>query len=589
VAKARLYITGLGMYAATVNGQPVGDAVLEPGQTTYSAEVDYRTYDLTRTLTGGTDVLGLETGSGAYQRVKTPGRYFFGGRLEQYTVFGEPRVIAQLEITYADGRRQTIASDDSWRTAVGPRTFSSWWSGEEYDARRSDRAPDAAAKLDGAGWQEAGLVARSSTTTPTDTTPLKANPRPPVTVTDTIQPKQITPIGNGSYILDFGANRSGWPAVHASGPAGRTITMIPSELLNDDGSLNVASTGAGPDSQIAYRYTFAGTGEETWHPQFTYSGFRYLQVDGLSSPPDKDTVTMQVTYTSNAPASSFESSNELLGVPTPATNSRTSTRCSRTTTCRPTSRNMATAQRQPGDEFPGLIANIAPEFHRVAPVRLQFPQGTIEFLDEVNWGGAIIRIPWQLYLTYGDTRTMAAYYDNMVKWLDYEAANKAANNGDIPGLGDWSATDNTTPMQLAIIAGYYTAANDMSKIAGVLGKTGDQAKYSALAQQLSAEFKRQPHGSRLRLPRQQWPHDAGRELQRLRLAEPPLPRAGGVVVHPQRGREPAAGGLRGLSRTRDRPGTARGERALASPSRQRQPGGQHRPVAGGAFDPQRTA
>ncbi|WP_410668101.1 alpha-L-rhamnosidase C-terminal domain-containing protein [Amycolatopsis sp. cmx-4-68] len=117
-----------------------------------------------------------------------------------------------------------------------------------------------------------------------------------------------------------------------------------------------------------------------------------------------------------------------------------------------------------------------------------YPQGTIEFLDEVNWGGAIIRIPWQLYLTYGDTRTMTTYYDNMVAWLDYEAANKAANNGDIPGLGDWSATDNTTPMQLPITAGYYTAASTMADIAKVLGKADDHAKYTALATQLAAEF-----------------------------------------------------------------------------------------------------
>src|SRR6476620_8327101 len=92
-------------------------------------------------------------------------------------------------------------------------------------------------------------------------------------------------------------------------------------------------------------------------------------------------------------------------------------------------RNMATAQRKPGDESPGLIANIAPEFHRVRPTRLNGRQGVIEFLAEVNGGGAVIRIPWKLCEVYGDTRTMERYYPNMVAWLDYEAANKAANKG----------------------------------------------------------------------------------------------------------------------------------------------------------------
>ncbi|MEW1775552.1 family 78 glycoside hydrolase catalytic domain [Streptomyces sp. NPDC086777] len=518
VAKARLYMTGLGMYATSLNGSPVSANVLEPGQTTYSAEVAYRTYDLTRQLRAGTNTLGIETGSGAYQRVKTPGHYFFGGRLETYTVYGEPKAIAQLEITYTDGRRETVKTDTSWRTALGPTTYSSWWSGEEYDARRSATAPASAARLNGPDWQNASLAELTSTTTPRDTTPLRADPRPPVTLAQTVEPVSITPDGKGSYILDFGANRSGWPGLKVSGPAGTTISMIPAEKLKADGTLDISSTGATDTEQIAYRYTLSGHGMETWHPRFTYSGFRYLKVDGLPTVPKADTVTMQVIHASNPRASDFTSSNQLINeIHAITLRSMQSNMMSVLTDCPDREkgpytgdnlhnidalltdydlssyepqlvRNMATAQRQPGDESPGLIANIAPEFHRVAPVKLQYPQGTIEFLDEVNWGGAVIRIPWQLYKTYGDTRTMTLYYDTMVKWLDYEAANKAANNGDIPGLGDWSAGDNTTPMQLAILAGYYTAAHDMTQIAKVLGKKEDQGKYAALASTLADEF-----------------------------------------------------------------------------------------------------
>ncbi|MDT7802147.1 MAG: alpha-L-rhamnosidase [Actinomycetota bacterium] len=513
VKQARLYTTGLGMYAATLNGRPVGDAVLEPGQTTYTAEVDYRTYDLTRALRPGTNTIGLQTGSGTYQRVKTPGRYFFGGTLEQYTVYGEPKVIAQLEITYQDGRREIVSSDGTWRTALGPTTFSSWWSGEEYDARRESPPTSI-----GAGGQQANVVQLTQTTTPRDTTPLRANPRPPITVAETVRPTGIRKLADGSSILDFGANRSGWPSLSVTGRAGDTITMIPAEKLAADGTPDIASTGASPGNQIAYRYTLAGHGAEKWHPQFTYSGFRYLQVSGLRSAPTQDTVTMDVVHAANPSASTFTSSSDLLNeIHAVTERSIQSNMTSVLTDCPDREkgpytgdnlhnidalltdydmsafqpqlvRDMATAQRKPGDESPGLIANIAPEFHRVAPVKLQYPQGTIEFLDEVNWGGAIIRVPWQLYLTYGDTRTMATYYDNMVAWLDYEAANKAANNGDIPGLGDWSATDNTTPMQLAITAGYHTAASTMADIAKVLGKAADHTKYTALAAQLASEF-----------------------------------------------------------------------------------------------------
>lgn len=111
----------------------------------------------------------------------------------------------------------------------------------------------------------------------------------------------------------------------------------------------------------------------------------------------------------------------------------------------------------------------------------------MDFLDEPNWANAVIVIPWELHQAYGDTTVMSQNYDAMVKWLDYEAANKAANSGNIPGLGDWAAAQSTTP-QAVIDYGYYRAASTMTKIAQLLGKTGDAARYSALATSLAAEY-----------------------------------------------------------------------------------------------------
>ncbi len=191
VAKARLYMTGLGQYAAKLNGRPVGDAVLEPGQTSYFAEVNYRTYDVTSLLKQGANLLGVETGSGAYQRVRTGGRYFFQNN--PAPVYGAPKTIAQLEITYTDGSRQTIGTDTSWKTQLGPTTFSSWWSGEDYDARRQPTDWTTSATLNGT-WRDAGLVTLTSSTTPTDTTPLIADQRPPVTVAREALPVAINAI-----------------------------------------------------------------------------------------------------------------------------------------------------------------------------------------------------------------------------------------------------------------------------------------------------------------------------------------------------------------------------------------------------------
>ena len=146
--------------------------------------------------------------------------------------------------------------------------------------------------------------------------------------------------------------------------------------------------------------------------------------------------------------------------------------------------NMRTAQRPVpfNGQFPGMIANIAPEYHFVPP-----SGGGTWFLDEPNWGGAVIMIPWNLYQVYGDTKTMTDNYDAMVKWLDWEATTKADRGGNIQGLGDWSAAQSTTA-QAVIDYGYYRGANTMAKIAQLLGKPADAATYGALAASLKAEY-----------------------------------------------------------------------------------------------------
>jgi hypothetical protein len=675
VAKARLYMTGLGQYAAQLNGRPVGDAVLEPGQTSYWAEVDYRAYDVTQLLRQGTNVLGIETGSGAYQQADSTsmGRYMF--QPGNNVVLGAPKVIAQLEVTYADGTTQTVASDSSWLTRLGPTTFSSWWGGEDYDARRMPADWTASAdSLAGAGWRPAGVAALSSSTIPRDTTPLVADPRPPVTVAREAHPvgiSQITPAadtttlvapvqpgdttaklasvtglypgdtltldgqesrtvtsvgtaagpattlaapaaagdtsikvasvgracnpggacvgtttfivgqtllvdseqvtvssvgtsgaagtgvsftpaltaahatgatvrGTGTgvrfspaagaahpagaaavstpapaYVLDFGANLSGLPKVSVSGQAGSTVTLIPAETANPDGTINVRSTGASATNQILYRYTPAGDGAQSWHAQFTYSGLRYLEVHGLAQKPTADTVTLLVTHASNRETATFDSSSELLnsiyGITKQALENNMQ---SVLTDCPDREKgpytgdnlhnidteltlfdmqayegqmvaNMRTSQRPNplSPDFPGMIANISPEFHAVPP----FAFGGTWFLDEPNWGGAVIMIPWNLYEVYGDTAAMRDNYDAMVKWLDWEATTKLANNGNIKGLGDWSAAQSTDP-QPVIDYGYYRGASTMAKIAQLLGRTDDAARYSALADSLKAEY-----------------------------------------------------------------------------------------------------
>jgi alpha-L-rhamnosidase len=132
--KARLYLTGLGMESAKINGQPIGDAALEPGETDYNKETQYRTYDVASLLQPGTNTIAIATGSGWYLQTGQGGGRF-GGLGSNNGETGPPRVIGQLEITQPDGAPLTVATGPDWLTAFGPTTFSSWFGGEDYSAQ----------------------------------------------------------------------------------------------------------------------------------------------------------------------------------------------------------------------------------------------------------------------------------------------------------------------------------------------------------------------------------------------------------------------------------------------------------------------
>src|SRR5262249_40188687 len=91
----------------------------------------------------------------------------------------------------------------------------------------------------------------------------------------------VTSAPGPTYVLDYGTQLSGLPKISVSGAAGSTVTLIPAELANADGTVSIGSTGASATNQILYRFTPAGNGAQSWHAQFTYNGFRYLQVTGL--------------------------------------------------------------------------------------------------------------------------------------------------------------------------------------------------------------------------------------------------------------------------------------------------------------------
>jgi alpha-L-rhamnosidase len=472
-------VTALGVYEASVNGLAVSAAVLEPPHTDYRARLVYATYEVTGSLRPGANALSVEVGPGLAHMPETPGRYQKLIRSD-----GPPRLLAQLEIDYADGTGGTVATGDSWRTALGGTTFSSWYGGEDYDAGRTV-----------AGWTP------TEDRGPADSGPLLTPRRSPaVEPVETLSVQSVTEPLPGVYVFDFGVNFAGWQRLSVSGPAGVTVTMRPGELLAADGTVVQDPDGTG--GPIWDSYTLAGGGVESWHPRFRYHGMRYLQVEGLPGEPTGDTLRGIVLRAANEKVGSFSSSSSLLTTLHEIIDRAIqSNMYSVLTDCphreklgwleqahlvfgpvafgydvvdyfRDLVRVIAEAQTEDG-----LVPSIVPEY-------VVFEGG---FRDDPNWGGAIVLAPWAMYREYGDLETVREHYPAMVRYLEY-LTGKAEGGLLGHGLGDWAAIEESTPVGITASFGYRQAASVMAKIAALIGLPADAARWAELTDKIGAAF-----------------------------------------------------------------------------------------------------
>jgi alpha-L-rhamnosidase len=489
VKKARLYISCAGIHIATVNGTPVTDNVLEPPVSNVLQEVQYATYDVTNLIRHGENTIGVELGGGTWDIFNTladPSRY-----IKATAGFGPPRLIAQLELTYPNGRRQVIATDGSWQTSLGATTFSNWYGGEDYDARREQSGWDAPG-ADLGGWQSAVVTGK-----PSSGTALTGRLMPGVQIVETGDATAISNPSSGIYVVDYGINAAGWPELTVNAAAGTVITLRPGERLKN-GLIDQSTTG----TPIYDTYIAAGTGDEVWHPRFMYHGLRYLQVEGLPQAPATSGSRRHILRAANAESATFTCSNSLLNsIHTIINRALQSNMFSTLTDCphreklgwlddiglifdvaarnydvaamyRKIVRDMSEAQDEDG-----LVPTTAPELALFAGA----------YRDDPNWGGSIVLAPWQMYRTYGDLQTVRDYYPAMRKYVDF-LATEASGYLLATGLGDWITLNTTTPVGVTGTYAYMRIATAIAQIADLLGEKSDAAGYRKLAANISAAF-----------------------------------------------------------------------------------------------------
>lgn len=493
VKAAYLFVCGLGHFEATVNGRKAGNHFLDPGWTKYDREAQYVGFDITDMVNEGKNTIGIMLGNGMYN-IPAERYYKFVGS------FGAPKLISILRIVYNDGHTEDVVSDTSWQCRPGPITFSSIFGGEDYDARLMPDRPAKEDTVDSDQWHRAISTDSPATLKPQLGTSLE--------IKETLSPNTISTNKAGHRLYDFGQNMSGIPQITVKGRKGQRIILRPGELIDSDSCVNQSASGA----PYYLTYTLRGDSAETWAPQFSYYGFRYIEIE----PDSVDTqlpeiIDIKALHTSaeNELTGHFHCSDELFNrIYRLIDKAMSSNTASVLTDCPHREKlgwleqthlmqNSLSYRRDMRHVYKKQMSDMAASqldngaIPTIAPEYVRFDGG---FEDSPEWGAAFILCPYQAWQWYGDTELLWEYYPAMKRYMDY-LATRADGNIIAYGLGDWydigpgepGLSKLTTPGVTAT-AIYFQNATVMARIARILGNDGDVESYSALAADIRKAF-----------------------------------------------------------------------------------------------------
>ena len=500
IASARLYVAAGGWADLTLNGGVLSELPMAPGWTDYSKRVLYQTYDVTSLLSAGENVLAAELGR-AWYGVTEPNEWYF----HKAPWHAEPSLRTQLEITYADGRREVVTTDRNWTTADGPTLHDSIYAGERYDARR-EPIGWRSARFTGQGWTPA-LVARAPAGR------LVATAADPIRPIEQVQPVARVEVRPGVWVFDFGRILTGRPQLKMTGPAGRTVTLVLTEKKAEDGSALVASGLI--DAQLqTYHYTFAGTGVELWAPRFSYAGFRYVQVEGLGSAPGEDFVTAEIIHSDVARIGVFESGNALInGIQQASQNALLNNMHGLMSDTPSLEKNGWTGDGQASASAASVNFGMArvwtkwladfrdaqaasgelPEIVPSTPYYGfdQTPGWSYIWGPTPSWDAAMFVISDDMLRHYGDERVIADMYASQKRLVDYTSSFITAPDFTYAkGLGDYAGKGPFGPVDATASAYYFYMVSMLGRNAATLGKTEDAVRYQALAAQVREAYNR---------------------------------------------------------------------------------------------------
>ncbi|MCR8561564.1 glycoside hydrolase family 78 protein [Mucilaginibacter sp. BJC16-A38] len=495
VKSAFAYITAHGLYEAQINGRRVGDAYLTPGWTSYNKRLQYQVYDVTNMLQPGANAVGATLGSGWYR-----GHIGFPSVGNKYGK--DISLLFQLEVTYTDGTTATIISDDTWKTSTGAVRFAEIYYGAVIDDRKEQKAWSTA-NFDDKKWTAVNVNNFNKDV-------LVATINEPIRKHETFKPIKIFKTPKGEQVIDFGQNLVGWIQMKVNGHAGDTVKISHAEVIDKLGNFYTENLRSARAENV---FVLKGDGKETFEPQFTWQGFRFIKVVGYPGELKPEDFTAITLYSDMKPEGTFSCSNPMLNqlqhniqwgqkgnfldVPTdcPQRDERLGWTGDAQVFSRTASYNMNVH-----NFFTKWMKDVAADQFSSGSVPFVIPNviGAGEQGGSTGWSDVSTIIPWNIYLAYGDKQILENQYASMkawVKFMENKSRNDLWNTGD--HFGDWlfySVNDDTdgtsaiTSKYLIAQCFYAYSTQLMINTAQVLGKKDDEAYYTDLLARIKKAF-----------------------------------------------------------------------------------------------------
>ena len=474
VKKATLNVTSLGCYYSTLNGERVGNFILAPGFTSRK-RVQYQTYDITSMLKEN-NALELLVGDGWYN-----------GKINFVVANDIPKaVICQLDIEYTDGTKETIVSDENWKTKKGKLRFAELYDGEIYDSNFDDVSVNAQ-KLE----PSKEIIVKQQGEI--------------VTEQERIRPVSIFKAPNGDTIIDFGQNMTGYFQFTVNAKKGDKVEFTVCEVLDKYGNFYNENYR---DAKARFEY-ICHDGKNTYKPKLAFWGFRYIRVDNFPCEITKDNIEAIVVHSDIKRTGFIDTSSDklnqlvsniiwgqkgnFLDVPTdcPQRDERQGWTGDATVFCKTASYNfnvekfflkwLTDLKLDQGKA--GNIPNIIPQ-------TVCWDWSTSEETGAV-WGDSATIIPYTMYMTYGNIDFLKNQYKTMVKYLDYIRTHTKKRYlwYGCNQFGDWLGLDAPSGSYRGASNGdfiasvfYYNSVKIVGNVCEILGK--NSKKYRDLQERI---------------------------------------------------------------------------------------------------------